>query len=121
MTRPTYSLGTAARLGDVKRLRRLLAEGADPNAAGRYYDGHPPLFWTVQGNHPEAARMLLEAGADPWAGPCPPYGVAEMLLARPARAAAARVVLEWTAAHAAAADLAAVLPTDTAADVRPRL
>ena len=52
----------ASALGDVDRLRRLLDEGADPNEFAP--DGFTPLTLASFFKHPEAARLLLERGAD---------------------------------------------------------
>ena len=56
-------LHTAAQSGDVDAVRRLLADGADPNAreAG---DNTTPLHWAAAAKHVEAVRALLDAGAD---------------------------------------------------------
>src|SRR4249919_1973402 len=56
-------LHAAAQSGDVDAVRRLLADGADPNAreAG---DNTTPLHWAAAAKHVEAVRALLDAGAD---------------------------------------------------------
>jgi uncharacterized protein len=56
-------LMTAARTGSAPVIRALLNRGADPNASDRV-EGETPLIWAVSENHPEAARALIEAGAD---------------------------------------------------------
>jgi len=53
----------AARRGNIGRIRRLLAEGADVNARGKY--GYTPLVHASYGGHVEAVRFLLDAGAIP--------------------------------------------------------
>jgi ankyrin repeat protein len=52
----------AAALGDVQRLAELIDEGADPNAFAP--DGFTPLTLAAFFKHPEAARLLLDRGAD---------------------------------------------------------
>jgi ankyrin repeat protein len=52
----------AAALGDVRRLAELLDEGADPNAFAP--DGFTPLTLAAFFKHAEAARLLLDRGAD---------------------------------------------------------
>lgn len=51
----------AAARGDAPAVARLLATGASPKA--RDPRGRTALLAATQGNHPEAARRLLEAGA----------------------------------------------------------
>jgi ankyrin repeat protein len=64
-------LVTAAEDGDGAVVARLLAVGADPNASvnGRYASGKvvhaSKLCVAAASGHLEAARLLLEAGADP--------------------------------------------------------
>jgi uncharacterized protein len=57
----------AARAGDEARVRRLVAEGADPNQEGP--QGQPnrlrPLHYVVAANDGRAARLLMAVGADP--------------------------------------------------------
>jgi ankyrin repeat protein len=52
----------AAAFGDAQRLAELLDEGADPNAFAP--DGFTPLTLAAFFKHPEAARLLLDRGAD---------------------------------------------------------
>ncbi len=53
----------AARTGDVESLRRLLRE--QPGIAqARGEDGDTPLHWAAHNGHAEAAKLLIEAGAD---------------------------------------------------------
>ena len=50
--------------GDVAEIRRILARGeTNVNAAGMY--GFTPLSLAVHYFHPDAARLLIEAGAIP--------------------------------------------------------
>lgn len=51
----------AAAAGNLKRLERLLAEGFDP---GTLQDGISPLHSAAWNGQVEAARFLIEAGAD---------------------------------------------------------
>ena len=53
----------AASTGDDAQVAALLHAGADPNATGEY--GTTPLYAATVAGHTEAARLLLEAGADP--------------------------------------------------------
>jgi uncharacterized protein len=53
----------AARRGNVGRIQRLVAEGADVNTRGKY--GYTPLFHASSGGHADAVRLLLDAGAIP--------------------------------------------------------
>ena len=43
-------------------LRRLLADGADPNQSK---DGSPALTLAIRGGHVDSALLLLASGADP--------------------------------------------------------
>jgi ankyrin repeat protein len=53
----------AAALGEVDELRRILA--ADPAAAGTWSsDGFTPLHYAAFFGHPDAARVLIDAGAE---------------------------------------------------------
>jgi ankyrin repeat protein len=62
LRRPHLDLFEAAALGDVPRLRELLDGGADPNEFAP--DGFTPLTLAAFFKHPEAARLLLDRGAD---------------------------------------------------------
>ena len=53
-------LGNAAKDGDIGEIERLLNEGADVNESGLA----SPLFYAIQSNHTDAARLLIERGAD---------------------------------------------------------
>jgi hypothetical protein len=55
-----HSAAQAGRLADV---RRLLEQGADPNAR-EGGDNTYPLHWAAAGSHVEIARALLDAGGD---------------------------------------------------------
>ncbi|MFL6227910.1 MAG: ankyrin repeat domain-containing protein [Pyrinomonadaceae bacterium] len=67
---PCYSLqaelSTAAREGDVEKVKMLLNEGANPN--GHLDDSPISLREAVWNGHTEAARVLLDNGADINAG-----------------------------------------------------
>ena len=56
------ALSEAAAGGHTATVRLLLAEGADPNIAGQFQ--RTPLWRASFANHGEAARSLLEGGAD---------------------------------------------------------
>jgi hypothetical protein len=56
-------LHTAAQAGDGDAVRKLLEEGADPNAR-EPGDNTTPLHWAAAAKHVEIARALLDAGAD---------------------------------------------------------
>jgi len=53
----------AIRSQDDEQLRRLLADGVDPNAA--MLQGPTPLVAAIDADNEEAVRLLLGAGADP--------------------------------------------------------
>lgn len=55
-------LHKAAQKGDIPRMRKLIARGADVNAAGP--QGSTPLFFTANTGSVESARVLLDSGAD---------------------------------------------------------
>jgi ankyrin repeat protein len=54
---------TAARAGAEPVVRMLLRRGADANAAERT-QGETALMWAVAENHADAARALIQGGAD---------------------------------------------------------
>ncbi|HEX8560662.1 MAG TPA: hypothetical protein VF668_21390 [Pyrinomonadaceae bacterium] len=56
------ALVRAAKWGDVAGVRRLLREGAEPDAADVH--GVPAVVWAAAGPSAEAVRALLAAGAD---------------------------------------------------------
>jgi ankyrin repeat protein len=60
-----YEILKAAELGDVPRIRQLLDEGADVDSVtdGRY--PWTPLMYASFHGRTDAARLLLERGADP--------------------------------------------------------
>src|SRR5262249_25529093 len=60
-----YEMLNAAELGDVPRIRQLLDEGADVDSVtdGRY--PWTPLMYASFKGRTDAARLLLERGADP--------------------------------------------------------
>ncbi len=54
---------SATATGDLSAIKRLLAQGADPNARNRF--GDTPLIWAINSARSEPTRTLLEGGADP--------------------------------------------------------
>jgi uncharacterized glyoxalase superfamily protein PhnB len=56
-------LHQAARQGDLATVRRLLGEGANPNAR-ETGDNTYPLHWAAARGHTDIARALLDAGGD---------------------------------------------------------
>lgn len=52
----------AVKWGDAAGVRRLLREGAEPNAADAH--GVPAILWAAAGANIEAVKALLAAGAD---------------------------------------------------------
>ncbi|HVR71538.1 MAG TPA: ankyrin repeat domain-containing protein [Vicinamibacteria bacterium] len=111
---PPLDVFDAAAAGRLDRLRALLA--ADPGAANAWAaDGFFPLGLACFFRQPEAARLLLEAGADPRAAARKPLRVTALHATAAARdAATARELLDrgadvdarqqmgYTALHAAA-------------------
>ena len=62
--RPELNVFEAAALGNTERLRQLLAE--NPESANAYGDdGFQPLPLACFYGHVDAARVLLDHGADP--------------------------------------------------------
>jgi len=57
-----HRLPDAAMKHDIATVNALLAEGVDPNARGQY--DTPALLWLAQIDEVDAARKLLDAGAD---------------------------------------------------------
>jgi ankyrin repeat protein len=49
-------------VGDLEKAQLLRARGANIDARGRC--GRPPLFYAIEGEHPELLRWLLEIGQD---------------------------------------------------------
>src|SRR3954447_10414407 len=60
------ALHLAAKRGDATVVRWLLDHGAPPNGRWAHWDSDvTPLHLAVLGSHPDIARILLDAGADP--------------------------------------------------------
>jgi len=57
-------LALAAARNDVALVRRILAAGADPNTPIGGTEAMPPLHWACWRGQRDAARALLDAGAD---------------------------------------------------------
>lgn len=60
---PEEGLSHAARTGDLRAMKRYIAEGADVNAPDENLN-IPPLAWSASHGHTEATRLLIENGAD---------------------------------------------------------
>ena len=60
---PEEGLWYAARIGDLSAMKRYIAEGEDVNAPDDYLNVSP-LVWSAVYGQTEAARLLLENGAD---------------------------------------------------------
>ena len=71
------SLADAAERADWTRVRTLLKDGADANAA--QVDGMTALHWAAHHDDPDIAGRLVKAGAK--AGAVNRYGVAPLSLA----------------------------------------
>jgi ankyrin repeat protein len=62
-TRERLDVFEAAAVGDLDELRQVLAE--NPAAVGQWSpDGFTPLHYAAFFGHPDAARILIEGGAD---------------------------------------------------------
>lgn len=62
-SRPDLDVFEAAAIGDVERLRAVLGE--DPTLVTAWSeDGFTPLHFAAFFGHPEAARLLIQRGAD---------------------------------------------------------
>ena len=61
--RPDLPLTAAAAAGNVPAVRRLLAQGVDPNGFDRH--GWTALMWAVRFDREAATQALLDASADP--------------------------------------------------------
>jgi ankyrin repeat protein len=59
---PLTPLASAARIGDVAGIDRLIADGADVNA-GSGVNNWPPLMHAIHKGQPAAIARLIEAGA----------------------------------------------------------
>jgi len=55
-------LGSAARKGDLKKIKMFLDEGADLN--GKYDKGFTPLHWAATMNQVDAIQFLIDKGAN---------------------------------------------------------
>ena len=60
---PEVGLWHAARIGDIRAMKRYIAEGADVNAPDESMS-ISPLAWSVSHGQTEATRLLIENGAD---------------------------------------------------------
>ena len=71
---PTRSVHQAAIEGDIEQIKRFLSEGADMDLLDE--EESTPLYHAVKAGKTEAARFLVDAGADVNAGFSPPLSVA---------------------------------------------
>ena len=63
---PASALHLMSKRGDVEAVKWLLANGANPSAIWSHWDSDlTPLHLAILGDHPDVARVLIEAGADP--------------------------------------------------------
>jgi ankyrin repeat protein len=63
---PAGALHLAAKRGDARAVRWLLARGADPNARWSHWGAEvAPLHLAAAQGHAAVVRLLLDAGADP--------------------------------------------------------
>ena len=60
---PEDGLWHAARTGDLRAMKRYIAEGTDINAPDDY-SNLSPLAWSASHGQTEATRLLIESGAD---------------------------------------------------------
>eukprot|EP00293_Proteomonas_sulcata_P019550 CAMPEP_0184295290 /NCGR_PEP_ID=MMETSP1049-20130417/6182_1 /TAXON_ID=77928 /ORGANISM="Proteomonas sulcata, Strain CCMP704" /LENGTH=475 /DNA_ID=CAMNT_0026603759 /DNA_START=68 /DNA_END=1492 /DNA_ORIENTATION=- len=65
----------ASKAGDVAQLKRLVAQGADPNAKERSILGFHAIHYAVKGSHHLVVDFLLSKGADLNSMSGEPYGV----------------------------------------------
>jgi ankyrin repeat protein len=63
--RPEPPLMRAARAGDLETMRALIKAGADVNQRGDGVNRWPPLVHAIHKRQEAAARLLLDAGAEP--------------------------------------------------------
>jgi ankyrin repeat protein len=89
----TYDMTVAAALGDASQVRQML--DADPSRiAERRPCGRRPLSATVQFEHEEVVRLLLDRGADPtWEETSAPKGLSLYYAARAGNGALVELLL----------------------------
>ncbi len=127
-------LGAAIDRGDLGRIRELARSGTDLNAIGR--EGVSPLSFALDRKRYDAARLLLELGADPLRGQGaaghPPLfevaasddlsGLLELALARGADPNAALAeglpLLHWTIGYRAFRNVALIVGAGARLDTR---
>ena len=59
-----HDLVQAAKAGDIKEVRRLVADGASVNAVDRGATRWSALYWAAASNQPEVIEALVALGAD---------------------------------------------------------
>jgi ankyrin repeat protein len=127
-------LGEAIERRDLARIRALAAAGADLNARGR--DGTSPLSFALDRKQVEAARLLVELGANPLRGEGaaghPPLfemaatddlsGLLKLTLERGANASAVRddemTLLQWAIGYRAFANVGLIVAASARLDTR---
>ena len=56
------NIAAYARRGNVKKMKKILESGVDPNTSDR--DGYIPICEAIEGDHVNAIKLLIQYGAD---------------------------------------------------------